>query len=133
MVSLSKLVRSSLRSSRKSRCRKNLCHQDNSVEHLEVRSLLAVTLVPEQAIWQNDGPSPIYSFPVVSGTGATIQANGIASNAGQFSGAIQTIAAHPTDANTIYVGGVNGGVWQTTDGGTNWTALTDNLPSLAIV
>ena len=102
------------------------------MEHLEVRSLLAVTLVPEQAIWQNDGPSPIYSFPVVSGTGATIQANGIASNAGQFSGAIQTIAAHPTDANTIYVGGVNGGVWQTTDGGTNWTALTDNLPSLAI-
>jgi photosystem II stability/assembly factor-like uncharacterized protein len=47
---------------------------------------------------------------------------------GNVSGRIAAIAAHPTDANTIYVAPAGGGVWKTTNGGTNWTALTDNLP-----
>src|SRR5689334_19998686 len=29
-------------------------------------------------------------------------------------GAIKTVATHPTDAATIYVGAVNGGIWKTT-------------------
>jgi hypothetical protein len=28
--------------------------------------------------------------------------------------------------NTFYAGGVSGGLWKTTNGGTNWTCLTDN-------
>lgn len=34
--------------------------------------------------------------------------------------------------NTVYVGGAQGGVWKTTDGGATWTPLTDFQPSLAI-
>jgi hypothetical protein len=34
--------------------------------------------------------------------------------------------------NTVYIGGAQGGVWKTTDGGTTWTPLTDNQFSLAI-
>src|SRR5215510_11228532 len=50
-------------------------------------------------------------------------------------GAIHTVAAHPTDANILYVGGVNSGIWRTgnaTAESPNWTPLTDNLPSLSI-
>jgi photosystem II stability/assembly factor-like uncharacterized protein len=50
-------------------------------------------------------------------------------------GAIQAIAVDPHNANTVYVGAVNGGVWKTTQAGGSspaWTPLTDHYPSLAI-
>ncbi|MBO0861361.1 MAG: RTX toxin [Chloracidobacterium sp.] len=50
-------------------------------------------------------------------------------------GAIQALAPHPTDANILYVGGVNGGVWRTSNAkaaSPAWTPLTDNFPSLSI-
>src|SRR5688572_26185422 len=50
-------------------------------------------------------------------------------------GAIHAVAAHPTDANILYVGGVNSGIWRTgnaTAASPNWTPLTDNFPSLSI-
>jgi len=36
------------------------------------------------------------------------------------------------DSNHIWVGGVNGGVWRTSDGGQSWKILTDSLPSQSI-
>lgn len=53
----------------------------------------------------------------------------------QVSGAIQSIAVHPSDANIVYVGSVNGGVWRTTNllaSPPVWTPLTDTLPSQSI-
>jgi hypothetical protein len=44
------------------------------------------------------------------------------------SGRITGIAAHPTGVSTIYVAAAGGGVWKTTDGGSTWASLTDNLP-----
>jgi len=43
-------------------------------------------------------------------------------------GRINCIAFHPTIANTYYVGVAQGGLWKTTNNGTSWTPLTDNLP-----
>ena len=50
------------------------------------------------------------------------------------SGRVTAIAVDTSDAtgNTVYVGGAEGGVWKTTNGGTNWSALTDAQFSLAI-
>jgi len=52
-------------------------------------------------------------------------------NANYISGRTNSIAFHPTDPNIFYIAAAQGGVWKTTDGGINWTALTDNLPTLA--
>ncbi len=48
------------------------------------------------------------------------------------SGRIISIAFHPTDSNTFYVGAASGGLWKTTDYGDNWQPLTDDYPSMAI-
>jgi photosystem II stability/assembly factor-like uncharacterized protein len=52
-------------------------------------------------------------------------------NNNYISGRTNSIAFHPSNPNIIYIGAAQGGVWKTTDGGLNWTALTDNLSTLA--
>lgn len=47
------------------------------------------------------------------------------------SGRVNSIAIDPRDNNTVYIGAAEGGVWKTTDGGVNWTSLTDDQPSIA--
>lgn len=51
---------------------------------------------------------------------------------GSYSGRITGIAAHPTNANIIYIAAAGGGVWKTTDGGSSWIPLTDSQPTLAM-
>ncbi len=56
------------------------------------------------------------------------------SNAQNFRGLgrVDRIAFHPTDPNILYVGTPAGGLWRTTNNGTNWTLLTKYLPSPGI-
>jgi len=50
----------------------------------------------------------------------------------QASGRASAVAVDPTDPNIVYVGGAQGGVWKSLDGGSTWTVLTDSEASLAI-
>lgn len=43
-------------------------------------------------------------------------------------GRMDRIAFHPTDPDTYFVTSGEGGVWKTSDGGSSYTCLTDNLP-----
>lgn len=43
-------------------------------------------------------------------------------------GRINCIAFHPSNAATYFVGVAQGGLWKTTNNGTSWIPLTDNLP-----
>src|SRR6188474_1487633 len=54
-------------------------------------------------IWIQHGPGPSKQGQVENITDLEI------------SGAINAIAPHPTDPNTLYVGAVNGGIWKTTN------------------
>jgi hypothetical protein len=66
--------------------------------------------------WTFIGPQPIdtpYTDPVVSGR-------------------VTALAIDPGNVNTVYLGGAQGGVWKTTNGGTAWTPLTDTQASTAI-
>ncbi|MBI2738779.1 MAG: autotransporter domain-containing protein [Rhodospirillales bacterium] len=65
------------------------------------------------------------------GPAATIQSNDQPPN-GTVGAAIQAVLPHPTDASTMYVGGTNGGIWVTRNGGESWTPLTDKQRSLSI-
>jgi GEVED domain len=50
-------------------------------------------------------------------------------------GAIHAVLAHPTNADIIYIGSVNGGVWKSTNATStqpHWTPLTDSMPSQSI-
>jgi hypothetical protein len=69
---------------------------------------------PSATDWQAFGPN-------------AIDTTGQGVNYKSVSGSITAIAADPTDTsgNTYYVGSINGGVWKTTDGGNDWTPLTD--------
>lgn len=58
---------------------------------------------PAQRVWVEQGPSP----------NTQGQVEGIPQK--PVVGAINTVATHPTDAATIYVGAVNGGIWKTTN------------------
>jgi photosystem II stability/assembly factor-like uncharacterized protein len=51
---------------------------------------------------------------------------------GKVSGRVTCLAIHPTNPNIIYIGGADGGVWKTTNGGNSWTPLTDNQASLSL-
>jgi hypothetical protein len=64
--------------------------------------------IPGEEIWSPIGPSGI---PL--------------SNNDVISGQINALAVHPTDANTLYIGASEGGVWKTSNGGGTWTPLTD--------
>src|SRR5882672_6344790 len=50
------------------------------------------------------------------------------------SGRVTSLAIDPSDGtgNTIYLGGAEGGVWKTTDGGATWATNFDSQPSLSI-
>ncbi len=50
---------------------------------------------------------------------------------GGWAGRTAAVAIDPTNPDIIYIGGAQGGIWKTTDGGANWAPLTDNAPSLA--
>jgi photosystem II stability/assembly factor-like uncharacterized protein len=50
----------------------------------------------------------------------------------QVSGRIVGIAPHPAVANTLFIAAAGGGVWETTNGGTSWTRLTDRQTTLSM-
>ncbi|MBK9098953.1 MAG: hypothetical protein IPM14_12690 [bacterium] len=65
--------------------------------------------------WVSLGPTPGYYFSY-----------------GNISSRVVTGAYNPANPSTIYIGPANGGVWKSTDNGTNWVPLTDNQPSMSM-
>ncbi|NPD45767.1 MULTISPECIES: PKD domain-containing protein [unclassified Lentimicrobium] len=74
--------------------------------------------VKSDANWTNIGP---INLPINTGTG---QPNGM--------GRVNAIAFHPTDADIVFIGAPQGGLWKTADGGSTWEVLTDDQPTLGV-
>ena len=90
-------------------------------------------------------PPPVHSPPPNIGGGVWLaqgpvpaifgQVEAILPGPNEVVGAVHTVAAHPSDSDILYLGGVNGGVWKTTNATAAspfWTPLTDFEHSLSI-
>ena len=77
-------------------------------------TLLSVPASGSTTTWTPIGPKPITGFGLPN------------------SGRLNSIAIHPTNPEVIFVGGAQGGVWKTINGGASWAALTDTQCSLAM-
>jgi len=51
---------------------------------------------------------------------------------GSYTGRVSSIACDPTNADVVFAGTADGGVWKTVNGGNSWTPLTDFMPTTAI-
>src|SRR5438128_2254117 len=108
--------------SRKVTRRKQTAPTRLQVEALEERNLLSTNYPLDPVQWTALGPAPVVTFGNMS------------------TGRIAAVAAHPTDANTIYVAvgalAVNGltgdtGIWKSTDGGATWNPMINGIASLS--
>jgi hypothetical protein len=82
-------------------------------------SVSAVPVAP--GAWESLGPNkvlPVQPFPFWGSP--------------TVSGRVTALTVDPTNHDIVYLGAADGGVWKTTDGGSTWTPLTDNQPSLAV-
>jgi hypothetical protein len=101
------------------------------LELLEGRTLPSVTL-PTVPTWIAEGPAP--------NSGGNAQGTNMASETGvanspEDTGAIEAIAVNPGNFKNVFVGAVNGGIWETTDITANpvsWVPMTDQFRALEI-
>ena len=91
---------------------------------MEIQAMAAQAAAAQPAAtsaWTLAGPQP--TIPLLA------EAFGGSPN---VSGRVTALVVDPTNAGIVYAGGADGGVWKTTNGGSNWTPLTDGEVSLAI-
>ena len=79
------------------------------------------------ATWKPLGPTPLVvndpTYPGGQGYGND-----------KVAGRVAALTVDPRDesGNTVYMGAAGGGVWKSTDGGTKWVSIGDDLPSQAV-
>ncbi|MEY4105757.1 MAG: hypothetical protein RL181_99, partial [Bacteroidota bacterium] len=82
-----------------------------------------------QQSWNTYIKSPGLAAPV---PGSSWSSMGPTSSDGGYAGIgrINRVAFHPTNSSTYFANTAGGGLWKTTNGGSSWTSLTDNLASI---
>ena len=113
----------------------------DDIQAESTENLFLMLLVPTNAqisdglgegrILDNDGWLPLGPAPIING--GSVQ--GMAAQNNPAGGAVHVVVPHPTDANILYIGAVNGGIWRTNDAlslSPTWTPLTDQETSQSI-
>ena len=90
--------------------------------------------IPEgarEAAWKETQSLPVYNPPaaLAKGAGSAMWTQAGPINIG---GRVTGVAIHPTDHNIVYFTAADGGVWKSTDGGSSFVPVADNLPTMAM-
>jgi photosystem II stability/assembly factor-like uncharacterized protein len=85
-----------------------------------VRESARLTPQDSAVTWQSIGPAPLKNVTMV-GSGDL-----------SFSGRALAVAVDPSSPDTLLLGAAQGGIWRSTDGGTHFTPVTDDMPSQAV-
>jgi hypothetical protein len=87
----------------------------------KLEELISGNLTPSVGgSWTPIGPNPISNGQPLSGGNTSV------------SGRVTSLVVDPTNANNVYLGTAQGGVWRSLDGGTTWVSIFDDAQSLAI-
>ncbi len=70
--------------------------------------------------WTTMGPAPVNS-----------SYSPYSNHYSSVSGRITSIAVDPANSDIVYAAAAGGGLWNSTDGGSSWSPLTDNFPRLS--
>lgn len=92
--------------------------------------------VDASILWKSIGPAPLYIDSQVKWTnpdGSTTP-DSVYQGEGPDSGEVTDIAIDPsgTADTNLYIATNDGGIWKTTDGGSNWIPTMDSMPSLSM-
>ena len=79
-----------------------------------------------------DPQSPLSVPSVVSTSSTSLGGAWSAMGPGNIGGRTRALLIHPTVPTTMWAGGVAGGIWKTTDGGSTWTPKADLLINIAV-
>ena len=78
--------------------------------------------------YNNSNMLPTSTWTQVGPNDVPLQSNGDKRGIGR----VNTVAFHPTDANTLFIGAPAGGLWKSVDGGLTWQTSTDFLTNLGV-
>jgi len=89
---------------------------------------------PKTSAWEEFQKSNAHQTKAPQSSSGSWTSVGPTSSTGGYAGLgrINCVAFHPADNNTIYAGAASGGLWMTTDGGTTWSVMNDDLEVLGV-
>ena len=96
---------------------------ETQFEALKALQAMPPALSAAQA-WEFLGPAPVEQGGL---SNVSTQVDPTQVLRGSVSGRVKAIAFDPTDPNIVYLATSLGGIWKSTNGGTSYTNLTDNL------
>ena len=83
--------------------------------------------------WQPVGSTPLHAdSPDYAGSDPILNSGPSRLGWSKLSGRITAFANDPVNPSRIFAAPATGGIWETTDGGSSWRSVGDNLPSQAM-
>src|SRR5690349_18978101 len=89
--------------------------------------IVSLSIVPSAAAQRRPRPAPVVSEPRARYDSTLIQAMRWRSIGPYRGGRVTAVAGVEGQPFTYYFGATGGGVWKTTDGGSNWLPVADSI------
>ena len=106
--------------------------QQQPVSHIPLNPPALPGSTPKRNLGTSSAPSINPSLTLPNTTTWTAIGPAPLNEGGSASGRIAGLAVDPTNSSNIYIAAAGGGIWQTTNGGSTYSPLTDNQGTLSM-